>query len=177
MLGFDYSKYLGRGKLETSGPIWTYEFTERDFGVRVQWHLSIWLSNNDLTDFRILYDRRPESRHIPQMSILFGKQKDFRDFIIWWENYLLRFVASRSKFLPELPVGQSVTITSVPVDDGYDPNRMELEQSASFESIDSPIFQAWSWIAHYTRKRVWYMPGTLLFEDNGEAVLYKLSKE
>jgi hypothetical protein len=177
MNGFDYSKYLDRGVLKLTGPVYAYEFDSSDFGNKCFWHLSIWLHGNDITDFKIMYDRKPESRFVPKPVMLFGQEQDLADFSKWWVNYKTRFPV-RSGYRPTVPMGETITLTTVECRNVGNDLLDDLDRTElNVENPESKAFEDWAWIAHHTKSKVWVIPGAYLFQDSSEAVLFKLSQE
>jgi hypothetical protein len=170
---FNFDGYLKRGSADFAGALYAFELPRSPMGA-MAFHLSIWLSGVDVTQFKLVNDlEQTRVGDKAQGAILFSKQEDYDAFLIWWERYNRSFICRGPdvEFLPRPPEDQKLTVYSMGL-----PLRMDIVNNHR-DGVTMDLFNSWSWIAHNATGKVWRIPGCYLFEKEDDAVLFKLSYE
>lgn len=168
---FNFDGYLKRGSTEFCGALYAFELPRSPIGATA-FHLAIWLSGNDVTKFKLVNDlEQTRLGDKAQGALLFSNESDYTDFLVWWERYTSSFI-SRSpdvEFLPRPPTNQKLDVYNLEF-----PLRMDIVNNHR-DGVTIELFNSWSWIAHNASGKVWRIPGSYLFENEDDAVLFKLS--
>lgn len=168
---FNFDGYLKRGSADFTGALYAFELPRSPIGA-MAFHLSIWLSGVDVTQFKLVNDlEQTRMGDKAQGAILFSNQEDYDAFLVWWERYNRNFICRgpEVEFLPRPPEDQKLTVYSLGL-----PLRMDIVNNHR-DGVTLDLFNSWSWIAHNATARVWRIPHCYLFESEDDAVLFKLS--
>lgn len=169
---FNFDGYLKRGNAQFEGPLYAFELARSPIGA-TSFHLAIWLSGVDVTRFKIVNDlEQTRQGDKAKAAILFEFKEDYDSFLIWWSAYNKHFVDKKPEltFLPRPPENQKLEVYSMALP-------LRIDSAMNRDGVTSEVFSSWSWIAHHARGRVWRIPGSYLFEDEDDAMLFKLSYE
>jgi hypothetical protein len=108
--------------------------------------------------------------------LLLPEGPDAQEFKTWWDAYLERFGISKetldaknTDIFPELNTGDML--------EGIicKHSGMKYVERLDFWNPGKAMFEEWCWIVKHCIGKVWVTPTHFIFEDQADAVLYKLS--
>jgi hypothetical protein len=140
---------------------------------QLMFHVYLWLNQNGAqqNSFAFKLDQMVDAQTwTPTIcGFFFGANTALNEFKVWRAAYLKQFPTDGKNLLPLLPDSCRFTGTAIRH------NGVHYNETYNDIELSPPDLEIWSWIIANCKGRVWVTNNSFIFEDDGDAVLYKLS--